>query len=154
MSNDNERQGANDGFYTLLPYDVHMAKDGTVYAGLQDNGQLKIHPDGKQIAVQGGDGFYSAVDPDNSNIEYGEVAGGDMYRSVDGGKTSEFIDPGLTQGAFVTPFVLDPADSRHLLVAGREVKETVWGPDPADPGWSTSYDLGTRLHRGDANAQA
>ena len=36
--------GANKGFETLLPYGAAMAKDGTVYAGLQDNGQLKISP--------------------------------------------------------------------------------------------------------------
>ena len=160
MSNDKWGDGANDGFYTLLPYDVHMAKDGTVYSGLQDNGQLKIQPDGKQIAVQGGDGFYSAVDPDNSNVEYGEVAGGTMYRSVDGGKTSTFIDPELTQGGFVTPFAMDPNDAKHLLVAGREVKETVFGPETQSPSsgapnsWKTVYDLGTRTQRGVAGAAA
>src|SRR3954470_10371453 len=162
MNNDKWGEGANEGFYTLLPYDAHMAKDGTVCAGLQDNGQLKIQPDGKQIAVQGGDGFYSAVDPDNAKVEYGEVSGGLMYRSTDGGLTSDFIDPALTQGSFVTPFVMDPTNAKHLLIAGRDVKETIYGPETTSPctsgdptcdasaNWAKVYDLGTRKHRGDA----
>ena len=65
--NDNWGRGANGGLHTLLPYDAQIAKDGTVYMGLQDNGELKIEPDGKQFTIYGGDGFFSAVDPDDSN---------------------------------------------------------------------------------------
>lgn len=32
-----------------------MSADGTVYSGLQDNGELKILPDGHQYEVFGGD---------------------------------------------------------------------------------------------------
>ena len=39
-------RGANNGLNTLQPYDAAMAKDGTVYMGLQDNGEAKIEPDG------------------------------------------------------------------------------------------------------------
>ena len=70
LSADNWGRGANDGFNTLLPYDAQVAKDGTIYAGLQDNGELKIQPDGKQFEVYGGDGAFSAVDPDDSTIAY------------------------------------------------------------------------------------
>ncbi len=36
--------GDQAGFSTLMPYFAAMANDGTVYAGLQDNGNLKIDP--------------------------------------------------------------------------------------------------------------
>ena len=39
--------GINQGLQTLLPYYASMAKDGTVVAGLQDNGNIKITPQGE-----------------------------------------------------------------------------------------------------------
>ncbi|HEX8101411.1 MAG TPA: hypothetical protein VF533_02270 [Solirubrobacteraceae bacterium] len=156
LDNDSWGEGANEGFYTLIPYEANMAKDGTVYGGLQDNGGLKIQPDGKQLNWQGGDGFFAAVDPDNPDVAYGEVTGGYMYRTVDGGKTSEFIDPALTSGAFATPFKMDPTDAKHLIIAGRDVKETTFGPDTtiADGAdWQKVYDLGTLEKPGDADAK-
>ena len=41
-------RGAQAGLSTLEPYGVAMSGDGTIYAGLQDNGNLKITPDGHQ----------------------------------------------------------------------------------------------------------
>ncbi len=156
LDNDSWGEGANEDFNTLIPYEVNMAEDGTVYGGLQDNGGLKIQPDGKQINWQGGDGFFAAVDPKNSQIAYGEVTGGLMYRTIDGGKTSEFIDPVLRSGPFATPFKMDPLDPKHLIIAGRDVKETTFGPETtlADgKDWATVYDLGTREHPGDPDAE-
>lgn len=160
---DNTKWGAGyvDGMHTLLPYYAAMAKDGTVWAGLQDNGMLKIEPDGRQFMTFGGDGFFAATDPGNSDVAYGETAGGAMYVTKDGGKTWNLgIDPFLDNGGFVTPFVMDPGDPNHLLVAGRNVEETVYGPDTTSPGsgeekqWAQVYDLGTRRHPGDAGAEA
>ncbi|HEX2196843.1 MAG TPA: hypothetical protein VHJ76_07945, partial [Actinomycetota bacterium] len=62
--------GSVKGFHTLLPYGVAMAKDGTVWYGMQDNGSGKIEPDQKQYMTYGADGFYAAVDPDNSDLAY------------------------------------------------------------------------------------
>jgi len=42
FSNDRWGTGANVGLATLLPYHLVVAKDGTVVAGLQDNGEMKI----------------------------------------------------------------------------------------------------------------
>ena len=55
-------KGANDGFHTLLPYGVAGAADGVVYAGLQDNGEMRIEPGGRQTAIYGGDGVFTLVD--------------------------------------------------------------------------------------------
>src|SRR3954454_4369924 len=63
--------------------------------------------------------------------------------------------------------VMDPGDAKHLMVVGREVKESTFGPDttspcdPSDPtqapcdnsqSWKKVYDLGTRSHPADPNA--
>ncbi len=158
-------QGTGTGvMHTLLPYSAVMAKDGTVYAGLQDNGELKINPDGTQFETYGGDGFFSAVDPDNSKTAYEEYVGGAVSVTTDGGSTWSSIDPGLTAPLFATPFVMDPTNAEHLLIAGRDVYETTAGPktnqssdgistDPATA-WTKVYDLGTRLKPGDASAAA
>ena len=82
-----------------------MAKDGTVYAGLQDNGQLKILPDGRQYEIFGGDAFFTAVDPNNANVNYEEYTGrqhvGDHRRRLRHGPTSR-ADAGQT-AMFSTP---------------------------------------------------
>src|SRR5206468_1773596 len=118
FSQDQWGEGINNGLHTLQPYSAAIAKDGTVYAGLQDNGEMKILPDtpttknrGQQIAVFGGDGFFTAVDPDNSNIAYEEYTGGDIAVTADGGKSWTDIDPALTSGMFATPFVMDSLDA-------------------------------------------
>ena len=66
-------KGAQDGFHTLLPYGAARPEDGVVYAGLQDNGEMRISPAGRQVEVFGGDGVFTVVDPDNSNIAYEEL---------------------------------------------------------------------------------
>lgn len=162
-------QGTGTGIlHTLLPYDAEMAKDGTLYAGLQDNGEMKMTPDGKQIEVYGGDGFYTAVDPDNSSNAYEEYVGGDISVTTDGGSQFSDITPCLTSPLFATPFVMDPQNAKHLIVGGREVVETLAGtatlprdegtglctnpmdaPD-ATQGWVTTFNLGTAQHPGDA----
>ena len=157
--------GINNGLQTLLPYYAAMAKDGTVVAGLQDNGNITITPEGKVIATHGGDGFFSFVDPDNSNIQYEEYVGGDISVSTDGGKSWTDINPVLTGALFSTPFTMDATNAKHLAAGGREIVETLTGPsttsNTVDPNtrtavdnqsWVKVYDLGTAQHPGDATA--
>jgi hypothetical protein len=145
--------GANEGFYTLLPYGAAMAKDGTVFAGLQDNGELKITPDRKQYAVYVGDGTFALVDPDNSKIAYDELPNGGMNVSTDGGATWADMSPsGMTDADFVAPMVMDPTDAKHLAIAGRQVFDSHDGPSTGTGGWKKVFDLGTHDSPGDANA--
>jgi len=143
--------GNNTGLHTLQPYDAAMAKDGTVYMGLQDNGEGKITQKGDQIAVFGGDGFFTSVDPDNSNVAYEEYTGGKMAVTTDGGKSWASIDPALTSPMFSTPFAMDRIDATHLMIGGRDVRERQGGPSGT---WTKVYDLGTRTQPGNAAAVA
>lgn len=144
------RSGANAGLNTLQPYDASMAKDGTVYMGLQDNGEAKIEPDGTMYTIYGGDGFFSAVDPDNSQVAYEEYVAGDISVTQDGGKTWTEINPTLTSAQFSTPFEMDRNDANHLVTGGRNVVETFAGPGTTSSTWKDVFDLGTN---GDADNQ-
>jgi len=146
-------KGANAGLHTLLSYQAVMAADGTVYSGLQDNGELKILPDGRQVAVFGGDGGFSGVDPNNSNLVYEEYVGGAISASTDGGKTWVDMNPGNSNAQFTTQFSVDPLDAKHVLTGGTDITETVSGAATGTPlvagqklkssGWKTVYDLGS-----------
>ena len=141
--------GNQTGFNTLLGYDLAVAKDGTVWAGLQDNGHLKIRAsDRKQFMTFGGDGTWAAVDPNNSNIAYQALPLGDMNVTTDGGTSWHSIAPPITNARFVNPFEMDPLDANHLVTAGRQIVETVHGSMTgtellADDDWAVVFDLGT-----------
>ena len=150
--------GSQTGFNTLLPYDVAMANDGTVSAGLQDNGHMKITPEGDQFMVFGGDGTFAEIDPANSDVIYEAYVFNDMSVSTDGGKSWRGIDPGLTNTRFVNPFEMDSTNANHLVTGGNEIAETTFGPeteaghDAGGKSWSVVYDLGTQKRPGDAAA--
>ena len=152
FDNSGWQRGKNLGFDTLLPYDAAMAKDGTVWIGLQDNGTAKIQPNGKTIMAYGGDGFYVAVDPDDSNVAWEEYTQGQIRVTRDGGKTWTDNFPTMTATLFGTPFKMDPKDADHLVIGGREVFETFKGPSTSKTGWTKAYDLGTRTKPGVADA--
>jgi hypothetical protein len=157
--------GSQKGLNTLLPYDAVIAKDGTAYAGLQDNGNMKIadvKKKGKivrrrrQIQVYGGDGFFVGVDPHNSKVAYEEYVYGAMSATKDGGKTwTQMSPPGLDgdTAQFSTPFAVDPKDPNHILIAGRHVDETGSGPGTSQSDWAVVYNLGTSKKPGRKNAQ-
>ncbi|MGH2828250.1 MAG: WD40/YVTN/BNR-like repeat-containing protein [Actinomycetota bacterium] len=148
-------KGDNDGFHTLLPYDAEVAKDGTVWYGLQDNGSGKITPrKERQLMTFGGDGFFVAVEPNNSDVAYSETPFADMRVTDDGGKTWSGIAPPVTNSMFSNPFVMDPDDPDHIATAGNEVVETLAGEDTRSEGcgdtgdptgecdWKQVFDLG------------
>lgn len=132
--------GSQAGYHTLLAYDAAPAKDGTIWFGLQDNGSGKIEPNGRQVMAFGGDGFYVAVDPDNSKVAYEEYTLGDMNVTTDGGKTWTNIPPGNSGGMFSQPFVMDPTDADHLLTGGPEIMERTTGPKGS---WKQVFTTGT-----------
>jgi photosystem II stability/assembly factor-like uncharacterized protein len=148
--------GSQTGLNTLLPYDAVIAKDGTAYAGLQDNGSMKI-TNNQQIEVYGGDGFFVGVDPHNSDVAYEEYVYGAMNATKDGGKTWTAMNPpGLdgTTAQFSNPFALDPKDPDHIMIAGNQVDETGSGPGTSSTDWAVVYHLGTAKHPGDESAVA
>jgi hypothetical protein len=138
FSNKKWGRGNQTGFHTLLTYGGEPAKDGTIYFGLQDNGEGKLTPDGKQYEVYGGDAFYSAVNPDNSNQAVEEYTLAVMHYTKDGGKNWSTITPTVSNPQFDNPFVMDPTHAGHLMTGGPEIVQTGdWGSN-----WKTVYNLG------------
>ncbi len=153
-------EGDNNGFSTLLPYFASVAKDGTVWAGLQDNGNMRVSPKTRnQYETYGGDGFFTAVEPDDADTSYEEYVFGDISVTEDGGRSWRGISPELTAAKFNTPFAMDPLDADHLVTAGREVVETLEGPQTSSgmgegTQWRKVYDLGTKTQPGVVDAEA
>ena len=153
-------KGLQNGFNTLMPYDAAIANDGTIVAGLQDNGELKIS-NGQSNEIYDGDGFYTAIDPKNSSVIYEEYAYGSISVSTNGGRTWSEIHASDTQAQFSMPFTMDPTDAKHLIAGGGTdpnnplsnefVEETVNGPNTTEPAqgpafssdWVNVFDLGT-----------
>jgi hypothetical protein len=126
--------GAQGGLHTLQPYGVTGSGDGTVYMGMQDNGEGKITPKGRQVEVFGGDGVFTVADPQNSDVAYEELPNAGTNVTTDGGKTWTDIDPFVDDPSFYAPLVMDPLNPRHLLTGGREIVETTHGPSTTSPG--------------------
>jgi hypothetical protein len=142
-------KGDQLGFHTLLPYGVTAAKDGVIYAGLQDNGEIRIDPDtGKQNEVYGGDGIFTRVDPKNSDIVYEETPEAGINVSTDGGVNWTDISPLVDNPSFYSPIAMDPKEPDHLVSGGKQIVETTDGPNttspgitPADTDWQTVFNL-------------
>lgn len=136
--------GHNDGFYTLLPYGLGVAKDGTVWFGLQDNGSGHIEPDtGFSIQDHGADGFYAEVDPDNSDLAYTESQVGGLRRTSNRGDTSTNIAPPYARPNFANWFSMDPLDSNHMITTANQIFETLDAPNVTGGTWNEVYRLGT-----------
>ncbi|MES2683969.1 MAG: sialidase family protein [Pseudomonadota bacterium] len=144
---------ANTGFYTLLNYGIAVAKDGTVWYGLQDNTSGKILADDsrQQIRIYIGDGMWTAVDPDNSNIAYYQTPGLSLNKTTDGGVSTNAADDfDVGTAHFLGPFHMDDSDAQHLVAVGTKVAVTLNGADS----WTTVYDLGANADAGGALFQA
>lgn len=77
-----------------------------VSAGAQDNGSSVLRSDGTWADWLGADGFESIVDVNDSNILYGTIYNGNMYKSTDQGTTATSI-PRPEETGWVTPLEQD-----------------------------------------------
>ena len=138
----------NNGLQTLLPYSAVWAKDGVAYAGLQDNGNMRVTPeeDFAQYETYGADGTFSAVDPDNSDYAWESTQNAGMQVTTDGGVSWRAAETPDSNVRFVNPFDMDPLDPNHLVSGGRVIYATLAGPDTADGteenAWKPVFDLG------------
>ena len=156
----NVTSGANGGWTSLnnaLPitqfYSVASNPLGTIVGGAQDNGSLQ-YQGGQNTWVQfyGGDGGFTAVDPNSANVFYGEYVNLQLFSSLDGGQTANSIYTGIsdaksdTHSLFISPFILDPNDSSRMYAGG----SSLWRSDnvtDAVPQWTavTTVSNGKRI---------
>ncbi len=90
-----------------------------IITGLQDNG-TKVSYSGVWTDVIGGDGMRCLIDFTDENTQYGSLYYGDIYRTTDNWNVTytEISNniPGGANGAWVTPYVLDPNDNNTIYV--------------------------------------
>ena len=152
MNNLGWGSGSSTGMYTLLPYGLGVAKDGTVWWGLQDNGSGHIEPDSReQIMDFGADGFYAEVDPDNSDISYTESQNGGLRRTTNRGQSSTGIAPPYTKVNFGNWFTMDPLNAQHMMTGAQEVYETLNAESVTSSTWIEVFNLGTNAQSGAIN---
>jgi photosystem II stability/assembly factor-like uncharacterized protein len=95
--------------------------------GLQDNNTVMYegHPDWR-LGLIGGDGCYTAIDPQDNTRIYGSSQRLNVYRSSNGGTSWDYIS-GFFSGsraAFVAPYILAPSHPWILYAADEYVYRT------------------------------
>ncbi len=119
-------EGLNGGYQTTQFYNgfsTSMTDPERAMGGLQDNCTVLYegHPELAWRREIGGDGFWTAINPLNSQTVYGEYYYLNMLRSRNGGDSWTSIAPpeqAGDQSAFSSPYVLSPSDP-NVLYAGR-----------------------------------
>jgi hypothetical protein len=142
-SNSGSWKSRNRNYGVTQFYHGTSSRDGTRFlAGAQDNGTVfgadAGGPNG-WVTVFGGDGGYSAIDPNDERLLYVTFQNGQVRKSLDGGVNfTEAID-GIddlstnTEAGFravgpnflfISPLVMDPNRSSRLWLGGRRLWRT------------------------------
>lgn len=101
-------------------YEIGLDKNNSksFLGGTQDNGTVKTNSDQNNWErILGGDGFYTIVDPNNSNIIYAESQFGNLFKSNDAGKNFMGDLKGIDQSEptnWSTPIAMDPNNSNVI----------------------------------------
>jgi photosystem II stability/assembly factor-like uncharacterized protein len=119
----------SNGLQISQMYRIGVSQTATnnVFCGLQDNGSRQLF--GSQwYSVTGGDGMESIIDYTNNNNQYTSYSNGVLYRTLDLWTTlttiSDNFPGGQPEGAWVTPFVMDPVNPSILYAGYDKVYKT------------------------------
>ena len=110
----NDFTDLTDGLQIGQFYRIGVSQNdvNTISGGLQDNGGYVLKS-GVWKNYYGADGMEAGVDRNNSNLIFGMIQYGDLYRSTNGGNTSSG-QGSPTSGRWVTPMQMDPNNDRLL----------------------------------------
>ncbi len=103
-----------------------------LYGGTQDNGTLRTWTGGTDDweLIHGGDGFYTLIDPTNSNVIYAEYQYGVLDKSTNGGSSFNSATSGINSDDrrnWSTPVVMDPSDPATLYYGSYRVYRSTNG---------------------------
>ena len=107
--------------------------DKKIITGLQDNG-TKLYSNRQWTEETGGDGMECAIDPSNESVLYASIQHGrSLYRSLDAGAIWEVLNLDVGDGAWITPFELDPQNPTTLYVGYKRLYKSLnrgktWSP--------------------------
>lgn len=97
---------------------------GETITGLQDNGTKLLYNGTVWADVKSGDGTECIIDYTNVDIQYGAYVNGQISRTIDRWTNSESISdniPGGEDGAWVSPYILNPIEPEKLYVGYSEI---------------------------------
>jgi len=122
-------------FYAI---EIDYLNPARLYGGTQDNGTLRTPTGGTSDweGILGGDGFYSIVDPTDSDIIYAEYQYGYLYKSIDDAYSWDYVKDGIDGGDrtnWMTPVVMDPSDHLTLYYCSHRVYKSTDGANWWDP---------------------
>jgi len=111
---------------------ISQTVQGEVITGLQDNGS-KLVSSGVWEDVKGGDGMECIIDYNDNNIQYATYVNGQIDRTIDHWAnwqtvvdiTANMPDGEEENGAWVTPYVINPANNKALFLGYEDVWKTV-----------------------------
>lgn len=136
---DNEHWKSVATYNTLLPYRAVKASDGTVIAGLQDNGTVIWRKGDKLgVIICGGDGTGVATAWETPTTMYCQE-NGTLSVSTDGGKTTHGTGAPAAPQFQPAAFTMDPTDESHLLIADSTLYETVRGAASKAADWKSVF---------------
>ncbi|WP_196886430.1 VPS10 domain-containing protein [Aureivirga sp. CE67] len=141
------------GIRQFYKFGISQTQNTVIAAGSQDNGGSVYHENtGQWKDWIGADGMESFVDKDNSNIIYGSIYYGQLYKSINGGNTSSGM-PQVFQGDWVTPFEQDPIASNTIYGGGKTLYKTTNGAITWNPISPTFGDHITDIEVANTNNQ-
>lgn len=104
---------------------VAASVDNQVILGLQDNGTKTMSNSGYWNDVIGGDGMECLIDYSNHQIQYGSLYYGQIHRTTNSWNGSSNISPSAAgNGAWVTPYIIDPVNPQTLYAGYANVWKT------------------------------
>ncbi len=116
----------SDGLVITQYYDIAVAQTNpnVVSGGSQDNGSMFRDVNGvwDDFAFTG-DGMNTVIDETDHNIRYWEYQLGGIRRYINGSNTN-IEPPGVGDGAWETPYKLDPTNQSHIVIAYDKVFES------------------------------
>jgi photosystem II stability/assembly factor-like uncharacterized protein len=111
-------------FYRL---GTSQSNAGILMAGAQDNGCFLLD-NGSWTHVTGADGMECVVDYSNNNIMYATSQNGTVYKSTNGGASFNGISGSIGgNGAWVTPYTLDPVNPNTIYLGYADVYKSTNG---------------------------
>ncbi|OYT15110.1 MAG: hypothetical protein B7C24_14790, partial [Bacteroidetes bacterium 4572_77] len=114
---------------------------GEVITGLQDNGS-KLLSAGQWSDVKGGDGMDCAIDKTNNEVQYASYIRGQISRTVNHWNSRTDIEPAAAgDGAWLTPYLIDPNNSNTLFAAYADV----WESNNRGDSWTKISSINTSM---------
>jgi len=120
---------------------VSQTVEDEVVTGLQDNGS-KLISSGVWDDVKGGDGMECIIDYTDVNVQYATYTNGQIDRTTNHWVTKVDISQNILgeeneNGAWVTPYVIDPLNNQTIYVG----YEDVWKTTDRGDSWTKISDL-------------